>query len=119
MPEPVRRPDPICQADMLGYRWQRDQVLQNTRALVEGRPANNVLLYGDSGTGKSALIKSLIHEPGLERLRLVEVDKESFSRLPWLLLCALCNMAGSYLAFFLLGDLDGLRLSDLLTGKRG
>lgn len=43
----------------------------------------------------------------------------TLSRLPWLLLCALCNMAGSYLAFFLLGDLDGLRLSDLLTGKRG
>ena len=43
----------------------------------------------------------------------------TLSRLPWLLLCALCTMAGSSLAFFLLGDLDGLRLSDLLTGKRG
>lgn len=85
----VGRTDPISQEDMTGYEWQREQVLQNTRALLNGRRANNVLLYGDSGTGKSALIKSLVNEPGFGRLRLIEVEKGSFDRLPWLLrLCA-------------------------------
>ena len=84
---------------MTGYEWQRQQVLQNTRALVQGQRANNVLLYGDSGTGKSALIKSLIHEPDLAQLRLVEVDKASFGDLPALL--RLCGSQSQVFVIFL------------------
>ena len=91
--------DPISQEDMTGYEWQRQQVLQNTRALVQGQRANNVLLYGDSGTGKSALIKSLIHEPDLAQLRLVEVDKASFGDLPALL--RLCGSQSQVFVIFL------------------
>lgn len=95
----VRAVDPICQMDMIGYDWQRQQVLQNTRALVQRQHANNVLLYGDSGTGKSALIKSLIHEPEFARLRLIEVDKASMDRLPSLL--RLCGRQSQVFIVFL------------------
>ena len=95
----VRKADPIRQVDMTGYEWQRQQVLQNTRALVNGQRANNVLLYGDSGTGKSALIKSLIHEPDFARLRLIEVDKASFGALPALL--RLCGSQSQVFIVFL------------------
>ncbi len=73
----VKHPDPIDYADMIGYQWQRDEVIQNTRALIQGKPANNVLLYGDSGTGKSATIKSLINMPEFFNLRIIEVSKAS------------------------------------------
>ena len=49
----------------MGYERQRDQVIANTRAMLEGNQVNNVLLYGDSGTGKSATVKSPLH-PGFE-----------------------------------------------------
>ncbi len=97
--QPVRNTDPISQEDMTGYDWQRQQVLQNTRALVNGQRSNNVLLYGDSGTGKSALIKSLIHEPDFARLRLIEVDKASFGALPALL--RLCGSQSQAFIVFL------------------
>mgnify|MGYP002508883925 CR=1 FL=1 len=48
--------------DLVGYQLQKDKVLQNTNAFLEGKKANNVLLYGDMGTGKSSTIKALINE---------------------------------------------------------
>ena len=77
----VRNPDPITREQMLLYSWQREAVLENTRHLVQGAPAANVLLYGDSGTGKSATIKSLVNEPEFGSLRVVEVGKNSLSSL--------------------------------------
>ena len=63
-------PDPDCPAadELLGYDWQRQEVVQNTRALLAGRYVNNVLLYGESGTGKSATVKNLLTLPGKENL---------------------------------------------------
>ena len=61
---------------MLGYARQREQVIANTRAFLEGSRVNDVLLYGDSGTGKSATVKTLLSVPGFQRLRLIEVEKE-------------------------------------------
>lgn len=80
-------PDPDCMgAEALrGYEWQREEVLANTRALVEGRQVNNVLLYGDSGTGKSVTVKSLLAVPEFQNLRLIEVEKESLGDLPRLI----------------------------------
>ena len=56
---PVEEPDCPGPDEMLGYELQRDQVIANTRAMLEGHHVNNVLLFGESGTGKSATVKSL------------------------------------------------------------
>ena len=63
----------------------RGLVVQNTRALLAGKYVNNVLLYGESGTGKSATVKHLLTLPGMEQLRLIEADKENLSGLPALI----------------------------------
>lgn len=76
---PVEQPDSPKPEELLGYEMQREQVIANTRALVAGHSVNNVLLFGDSGTGKSATVKSLLTQPGLESLRLIEVQKDGLS----------------------------------------
>ena len=73
---PVADPDCPAEEEMLGYTLQREQVIANTRAFLEGRRVNDVLLYGDSGTGKSATVKALLSVPGFDRLRLIEVQKD-------------------------------------------
>lgn len=78
-------PDPVRLSDLISYEGQRDEVVENTRRFVEGLPANNVLLYGDRGTGKSSTVKALIHEFGRDGLRLVEVGREAFADLPYIL----------------------------------
>lgn len=77
-------PDPDCPRpdDLLGYEHQRGQVEQNTRLMMAGRQANNVLLFGDGGTGKSATVKSMLYLPGMEDLRLIEVEKENLTGMP-------------------------------------
>ena len=77
-------PDPDCPTpeELLGYELQRGQVEANTRLLLAGRPANNVLLFGDGGTGKSATVKSMLYLPGMEDLRLIEIQKENLTGLP-------------------------------------
>ena len=82
---PVEEPDCPAPDEMLGYELQRDQVIANTRALLAGNPVNNVLLYGDSGTGKSATVKSLLSLPGFEDLRLIEMQKEGLADMPRLI----------------------------------
>ena len=72
---PVRHPDPQSLDALYGYEAEREKVLANTRALLEGRPANNVLLYGDAGTGKSSTVKAVVNELADEGLRLIEVKK--------------------------------------------
>ncbi len=81
----VSQPDPISQWDMIGYAHQREAVIANTQALLSGKSTNNVLLYGDSGTGKSATVKSLINIPAFHNLRLIEVSKNSLDELTELL----------------------------------
>jgi hypothetical protein len=78
---PVKHPDALCPADMIGYEFQRNAVVENTRVLISGKPTNNVLLYGDSGTGKSATVKSLIEIPEFYNLRLIEIAKNSLEEL--------------------------------------
>ena len=73
---PVHDPDCPGEEELVGYDLQRDQVVANTRAFLEGRRVNDVLLYGDSGTGKSATVKSLLAVPGFEALRLIEIQKD-------------------------------------------
>ena len=82
---PVADPDCPRPEDLLGYELQRGQVEQNTRQLLAGRQANNVLLFGDGGTGKSATVKSMLYLPGMEDLRLIEIQKENLTGLPRLM----------------------------------
>ena len=82
---PVRYPDPQRLSELPGYEREREKVIANTRALLEGRPANNVLLYGDAGTGKSSTVKAIANEFAADGLRLVEVKKNQLYQLPALM----------------------------------
>jgi uncharacterized protein len=79
----IADPDPIKLQQLVGYGWQQAALLQNTKALVSGYPALNVLLYGSRGSGKSSLVKALVHE--FENLRLIEVPKNELMNLPQIL----------------------------------
>ena len=71
--------------DLVGYETQKKTLKDNTEAFVSGLFANNVLLYGDSGTGKSTSIHALMHEYSDRGLRLIEVSKPDRARLPQIL----------------------------------
>lgn len=76
---PVEQPDAPEERELLGYERQREAVVNNTRAMLAGHAVNNVLLYGDSGTGKSATVKSLLAVEGLDDLRIIELQKDDLS----------------------------------------
>ncbi|KPK20527.1 MAG: AAA family ATPase [Betaproteobacteria bacterium SG8_41] len=80
--EPVRHVHRISLKDLQGIDAQKELVEQNTRQFVEGLPANNVLLTGARGTGKSSLIKALLNKYSSRGLRLIEVDKQDLVDLP-------------------------------------
>jgi predicted AAA+ superfamily ATPase len=73
--EVVTAPDPIRLSDLIGYDTERELVVRNTAHFVAGHAANNVLIYGDRGTGKSSTVKALLNEYAPLGLRLVEVPK--------------------------------------------
>ena len=79
---PIEYPDPIRLHDLKNYEEQRSQVVDNTLCFLNDKPAQNVLLYGDRGTGKSATVKAVLNE--FEDLRMVEVAKNDISLLPQL-----------------------------------
>jgi len=80
--EPVRHVHRIALRDLQGIDTQKALVEQNTRQFVEGHPANNVLLTGARGTGKSSLIKALLNRYASRGLRLIEVEKQDLIDLP-------------------------------------
>ena len=71
--------------DLIGYESQKKTLRDNTEAFINGHYANNVLLYGDSGTGKSTSVHALMHEYSDRGLRLIEVSKPDRGRLPQIL----------------------------------
>lgn len=71
----VRNQDPITFDDLIGYDYQQQQLIRNTEVFVHGRRSNNVLLYGDKGTGKSSSVKALLNKFGGEGLRMINVPK--------------------------------------------
>ncbi len=75
---------PLSRLEAVGT--QMDKLIRNTEQFLSGRPANNVLLTGARGTGKSSLIKALLHEYAERGLRLIEVDKHDLATLPVLLI---------------------------------
>lgn len=79
---PVKNADSQTINQLYGYQRERNQVLENTRALAEGKPASNVLLYGDAGTGKSSTIKACANAFFDQGVRLIEFDKTQLSEIP-------------------------------------
>ena len=80
--QPVVHVASIAFSDLHNIEPQKQQIDQNTRQFVEGRPANNVLLTGARGTGKSSLIKACLNQYAAQGLRLIEVDKDELCDLP-------------------------------------
>ncbi len=79
---PVEHPDPIRLHNLKGYDYQRQIANDNTRAFLNGFEANNMLLYGDRGTGKSSTVKALLNEYASKGLRMIEMPKEFLRQLP-------------------------------------
>ena len=79
---PITTTSDMLLDDLVGYESQKKELMQNTEAFVEGRKANNVLLYGDAGTGKSASIKAILNLYYSHGLRMIEVYKHEFKKLP-------------------------------------
>ncbi len=82
---PITNTEEVCLSDLIGYEEQKRKLVENTRAFVEGRKANNVLLYGDAGTGKSTSIKAILNEYYKDGLRMIEIYKHQFSELAGLI----------------------------------
>lgn len=82
---PVKNPDRTKLSNLGGYEYERELVINNTLALLEGKPAANVLLYGDSGTGKSSTVKAIANEYKHRGLRLIEIRKKQLRYIPDLL----------------------------------
>jgi predicted AAA+ superfamily ATPase len=78
----VASPDPVKLADLYSYERERREVLENTLQFLKGYQANNVLLYGDRGTGKSSTVKALVNEYHGKGLRIIEVPKGYLSDFP-------------------------------------
>ena len=76
--EPITRVEHIELSDLVGYELQKAKLIENTEAFIEGRAANNCLLFGDSGTGKSSSIKAILNQYYDRGLRMIEVYKHQF-----------------------------------------
>ena len=82
---PVKSPDRTELSELFGYEMQRREVLENTAALLKGKPAVNILLYGDAGTGKSSTVKAVANYYKEQGLRLVELKKSQLHQIPELI----------------------------------
>lgn len=79
--EPIPRIAHVQLSDLIGYESAKKKLIENTEAFVHGRPANNCILYGDAGTGKSSSIKAILNRYYDEGLRMIEVYKHEFQDL--------------------------------------
>lgn len=95
----ISHPDPITFDDLIGYEAQTDQLIENTEAFINGYNANNVLLVGARGTGKSSSVKALVNRYFEDGLRLLEITKEQIAELPDIL--KLIRPRGRYFIIFI------------------
>ena len=78
---PINNMDQVTLDDLVGYEIQKKKLVDNTEAFVKGNKANNVLLFGDSGTGKSTSIKAIVNQYYDQGLRMIEIYKHQFKYL--------------------------------------
>ncbi len=78
---PINNTEDVRLDDLIGYEIQKKKIVENTEAFVAGKRANNALLFGDSGTGKSTTIKAIINEYYDRGLRMIEIYKHQFKDL--------------------------------------
>lgn len=117
---PIAHPDPQRLSDLIGYEQEREKVLKNTMAFLQGLDSHNVLLYGDAGTGKSSTIKAIVNEYHDQGLRLIEVKKHQLHAIPSLM----DDLANNPLRFILFiddlsfesNDDDFIALKNILEG---
>jgi len=81
----IEKPDGTSLDRLFCLEWQKQDLIDNTRSFLNGKPANNVLLYGNSGCGKSSMIKALLNAYYRDGLRLVQINKDDLDELPVLL----------------------------------
>ncbi len=82
---PVVNPDRTTLSELIDYKREQKIILDNTTALLSGKPASNILLTGDAGTGKSSTIKAIVNELYSKGLRILEVRKEQLREIPAIL----------------------------------
>ena len=87
MPQPIANPDPIRLSDLKGYAVQKKAIRDNTLSLLAGKNANNILLYGDKGCGKSSTVKAIANEYADRGLKLIEMPMDQIKQFP-----AICSM---------------------------
>ena len=78
---PITNSENIRLTDLIGYEKQKQQLIDNTEAFIRGEKANNVLLFGESGTGKSSSVKAILNEYYKDGLRMIEIFKHQFGDL--------------------------------------
>ena len=83
--EPIASADKTSVEKFVGYESEREQVIQNTVAFIEGRPAANTLLCGDAGTGKSSTVKAVANMFFNKGIRLIELRKDQLAHLPFVM----------------------------------
>ncbi len=98
--EPIVSADTTTFEKFIGYEAERQKVVENTRAFIEGRPAANVLLCGDAGTGKSSTVKAVANGFFDEGIRLIELRKDQLSSLPYVM----AKISGNPLKFIIFID---------------
>lgn len=75
---PITRVEHVYLNDIIGYDLQKKKLTDNTESFINGKPANNCLLYGDAGTGKSSSVKAIVNEYYDKGLRIIEIYKHQF-----------------------------------------
>jgi len=98
--EPIVSTDKVGFDCFIGYEKEREQIVQNTRALVEGRPSANALLCGDAGTGKSSTVKAVANAFFKDGVRLIELRKDQLKYLP----LVMAKVSGNPLKFIIFID---------------
>lgn len=94
----IDNPDPITLGGLIDYQNERSRVIENTLQFINGFPSNNVLLYGDRGTGKSSTVKAILNEYHTQGLRMLEVPKAYLADFP-LIIRQLKNRAQRFIIF--------------------
>lgn len=110
----VQHPDPVQLDDLVGYDLQKEQLCLNTENFMSTGVANNALLYGSRGTGKSSMVKALLNEYGDRNLALVEIAREELKDLPLLVSHLREYPAKKFIIF-----IDDLSFEDYETEYKG